>query len=58
LAKYNKNDEVKEDEIGRGYSTHGGRRRMDIYYWWESQKEKYLKEDEGVGGWIILIWIL
>jgi hypothetical protein len=31
----------------------GGRRGMHIGYWWESQKE-----DQDVGSWIILKWIL
>jgi hypothetical protein len=28
-----------------------GRREMHIGYWWESQKERYHKEDQDVGGW-------
>jgi hypothetical protein len=35
-----------------------GRKRMRIGYWWESQKERDHWEDEGVGGWTILKWIL
>jgi hypothetical protein len=31
---------------------------MHIGYWWESQKERDHWEDQGVGGWIILKWIL
>jgi hypothetical protein len=27
-------------------------------YWWESQKERNRQEDQDVGGWIILEWIL
>jgi hypothetical protein len=27
-------------------------------YWWESQKERDHWEDQGVGGWTILEWIL
>jgi hypothetical protein len=27
-------------------------------YWWESQKERDHFEDEDVGGWTILKWIL
>jgi hypothetical protein len=27
-------------------------------YWWESQKERNHYEDQYVGGWIILKWIL
>jgi hypothetical protein len=30
---------------------------MHIGYWWESQKERDHKEDQDVGGWIILKWI-
>jgi hypothetical protein len=35
FAKYNKNDQVKEDEIGRACSMDG----VLIAHWWESQKE-------------------
>jgi hypothetical protein len=35
-----------------------GRRGMRIEYWWESQKERDHYEDQDIGGWIILRWIL
>jgi hypothetical protein len=35
-----------------------GRRGMHIGYWWESQKERDHYEDQDVGGWTILKWIL
>jgi hypothetical protein len=35
-----------------------GRRGMHIGYWWESQKERDHWEDQYVGGWTILKWIL
>jgi hypothetical protein len=38
-------------------STNGGK-EMYVGYWWESQKERDHQEDEDIGGWIILIWIL
>jgi hypothetical protein len=31
---------------------------MLIEHWWESQKERDHWEDQGVGGWTILKWIL
>jgi hypothetical protein len=31
---------------------------MHIGYWWESQKERDHWEDQDVGGWTILNWIL
>jgi hypothetical protein len=31
---------------------------MHIGYWWESQNERYNREDKDVGGWTILKWIL
>jgi hypothetical protein len=34
------------------------RGEMHIEYWWESQKERDYKEDQDVGGRIILRWIL
>jgi hypothetical protein len=38
----------------------GGRRGMYEYigYWWESQKERDHWEDQDVGGWTILKWVL
>jgi hypothetical protein len=53
LSKYNSNDQVLEDAMGRACSTNG-----EIGYWWEGQKERDNWEDQDVGGWIILIWIL
>jgi hypothetical protein len=35
-----------------------GRRGMHIGYWWESKKERDHWEDQDVGGWTILKWIL
>jgi hypothetical protein len=35
-----------------------GRREMHIGYWWESQKERDHCEDQDLGGWTILKWIL
>jgi hypothetical protein len=35
-----------------------GRKEMVIVYWWQSQKERDHWEDQGVGGWTILKWIL
>jgi hypothetical protein len=31
---------------------------MHIGYWWEIQKERHHWEDQDVGGWKILKWIL
>jgi hypothetical protein len=33
-------------------------RRMHVGYWWEMQKKRDHWEDEDVGGWTILKWIL
>jgi hypothetical protein len=35
-----------------------GERGMHMRYWWERQKERSYYEDQDVGGWIILKWIL
>jgi hypothetical protein len=35
-----------------------GRRGMHVEYWWEIQKERDYWEDQDVGGWTILKWIL
>jgi hypothetical protein len=37
-TKYNQNDQVKEDEMGRACNTNG--RGMLTVFWWESQKER------------------
>jgi hypothetical protein len=35
-----------------------GRIGMHIIFWWESQKKRDHYEDQDVGGWTILKWIL
>jgi hypothetical protein len=35
-----------------------GEREMHIAYWWETQKERDHWEDQDVGWWTILKWIL
>jgi hypothetical protein len=35
-----------------------GEKRITLGYWWESQKERDHLEDQDVGGWIILKWML
>jgi hypothetical protein len=34
------------------------RRGMHREYWWEIKKERAHWEDQGIGGWTILKWIL
>jgi hypothetical protein len=41
-----------------GYVARTERRGIHIGYWWESQKEIDHYEDQEVGGWTILKWIL
>jgi hypothetical protein len=41
-----------------GHVARMGRIGMHIGYWWESQKERDHEEDQDVGGWTILKWIL
>jgi hypothetical protein len=41
-----------------GHVTRMGRRGMHIGYWWGSQKERDHKEEQDVGGEIILKWVL
>jgi hypothetical protein len=33
-------------------------RRMHVGYWWEIQKERDHWEDQDVGGWTILKWVV
>jgi hypothetical protein len=35
-----------------------GRRGTRLGYWWESQRERDYYEDQDLGGWIRLEWIL
>jgi hypothetical protein len=51
-------DQVKENEMGGACSTNVGRRGMHVGYWWDSQKERDHWEDQDVGVWAILKWIL
>jgi hypothetical protein len=41
-----------------GHVARMGEKRKHTGYWWESQKERDHWEDQGVGGWTILKWIL
>jgi hypothetical protein len=41
--------------MDRACSTNGGKRELHVGYWWESQDHW---EDQDVGGWRILKWIL
>jgi hypothetical protein len=41
-----------------GHVARMGRRETRIDYWWESQREREHCEDQDVGVWIILGWIL
>jgi hypothetical protein len=42
----------------KGRVARMGRREMHVVYWWESQKERDHCDDQNVGGWTILKWIL
>jgi hypothetical protein len=43
--------------MGRASSTNGREKEL-VYYWSESQKGRDHKENQDVGGWIILRWLL
>jgi hypothetical protein len=49
---------ILEIYIYAGHVARMGRRGTHIRYWWESQKERDHGEDQYVGRWIILKWIL
>jgi hypothetical protein len=43
--------------MGRACSTYEWvRTRTHLGYWWEIREEREHKEDQDIGGWIILIW--
>jgi hypothetical protein len=44
--------------MGRACSTDGGEEELHIGYWWESRKEGDHWEDQDVGGWAVLKWML
>jgi hypothetical protein len=52
------NEEFFADEIDAACSTSWGRGGTRIGCRWESQMEGGHEEDQDVGGWIILGWIL
>jgi hypothetical protein len=58
FAKYNYKDQVKEDEMGMTYNTHGGKDECIQGFWRKRQKERDQKEDLDVDGKRILKWIL
>jgi hypothetical protein len=41
-----------------GHVARRRRRGMHMEYWWEGQKKRDHSEEQDVGGWIILKWIL
>jgi hypothetical protein len=41
-----------------GHVARMGKRGMHIVYWWESRKERDHWEDEDVGRWTLVKWIL
>jgi hypothetical protein len=44
--------------MGRVCSTNGDEEECILLYWWERQKERDYEEDNDVGGWTMLKWIL
>jgi hypothetical protein len=44
--------------MGKEFRVNGEKRYIYMGYWWESQKERAHWEDQEIGGWIILKWIL
>jgi hypothetical protein len=40
-----------------GHVARMGGKRTRIGYWWESQRERDHKEDQDVGGWMVVDWI-
>jgi hypothetical protein len=44
--------------MGGACSTNRKMRNAYIRYWWKIQKERDHWEDQDVGGWIILKWVL
>jgi hypothetical protein len=44
--------------VTRMWEKRNAHRILHIGYWWESQKDRDHWEDQDVGGWTILKWIL
>jgi hypothetical protein len=44
--------------VRRAGHVHNGVEAVLIGYWWESQKEGDHVEDQDIGGWMILKWML
>jgi hypothetical protein len=45
--------------MGREFSMNGEKRpNLSICCWWEIQRERGHKEDQDIGGWLIIRWIL
>jgi hypothetical protein len=54
---------VKENEMDGACSANGKKKKKkeactNVRYWLESQKERDYQENQDVGGWILLSWIL
>jgi len=56
--KYYSGDQIEKNEIGGACSKYWGRGEMYAKFWWDNLREKDHFEDRGVGGKIIIKWIL
>jgi len=58
LTKCYSSHQIKEGEMGGACGTYMGGREMHSGFWWRSLKERNNLEELGVGGMIMLKWML
>jgi hypothetical protein len=56
--KYNWNDQVKEDEVGKAYSTNVGEEEYIEDIGGKARRKENAMNTKDVGGYVILKWIL
>jgi len=58
MSKYYLSDQIRWGEVVGNYGTYWGRRGLHTRVWWRNLKKRDHLEDLGIGGRILLKWIL